>query len=149
NTITALKTKGVHADHHKSWVSPDAARAPRLLFASDSGTNDVYIFTMPGLQLKGTLTGWNEPQGECADKSGNVWVTNTGSTQIVKLSRTGSVLSTLSDPSGYPVGCAINPTNGDLAVTDIFGFSGAGGIELYTNASGSPTRISNPAQYEY
>ena len=44
---------------------------------------------------------------------------------------------------------AVNPTNGDLAVTDIFGFSGAGGIELYANASGSPTRISNPAQYEY
>jgi hypothetical protein len=148
-TITSLKTAKVHSDHHKSWVSPDVVRAPRLLFESDSGTNDVYIYTLPALALKGTLTGWNEPQGECSDKNGNIWVTNTNSNQIVQLSRTGSIMNTLTDSYGYPVGCAINPTNGDLAVTDIFDFSGAGGIILYANASGSGTRITNPAQYEY
>jgi len=149
NTIAAVKAAKVHPDHHKSWVSPDAAKAPRLYFASDSGDNDVYIFTMPGMALKGTLTGWSEPQGECSDQSGNIWVTNTGTSQIVKLSRTGSTLATLSDPYGYPVGCAVNPTNGDLAVTDIFDFSEAGGIILYASGSGSGTRISNPGQYEY
>ena len=101
------------------------------------------------MALKGTLTGLNEPQGECSDKNGNVWVTNTNANQIVLLSRSGSVIGSLSDPDGYPVGCAINPTNGDLAVTDIFDFSEAGGVLIYHNGSGSPTRISNPAQYEY
>ncbi len=149
HTMTSFVSGKVHSDHHKSWVSPDAAKAPRLLFLSDSGTNDVDIYTMPGLALKGTLTGWNEPQGECSDKNGNVWVTNTNSTQIVLLSRTGTTLGTLSDPDGYPVGCAVNPTNGDLAVTDIFDFSEAGGVLIYKQGSGSPTRISNPAQYEY
>jgi hypothetical protein len=149
NTMTSVKTVKVHPDHHKSWVSPDAAKAPRLYFASDSGTNDVYILTMPGLALKGTLTGFSEPQGECSDKNGNIWVTNTGTSQIYLLSRTGSTIGTLSDPDGYPVGCAVNPTNGDLAVTDIFDFSEAGGVLIYHNGSGSPTRISNPAQYEY
>ena len=148
-TITSLKAGKVHSDHHKSWVSPDAAKAPRLLFESDSGTNDVNIYTLPALALKGTLTGFNEPQGECSDKNGNVWVTNTNANQIVLLSRSGSVIGSLSDPDGYPVGCAINPTNGDLAVTDIFDFSEAGGVLIYHNGSGSPTRISNPAQYEY
>ena len=149
NTLTAIKAVAVRSDHHKSWVSPDAARAPRLLFASDSGTNNVYMFTMPGMALKGTLTGWNEPQGECSDKNGNVWVTNTNANQIVLLSRSGLVIGSVSDPDGYPVGCAVNPTNGDLAVTDIFDFSEAGGVLIYHNGSGSPTRISNPAQYEY
>jgi hypothetical protein len=149
NTITALKAVKVHSDHHKSWVSPEAGGLPRLYFASDSGNNDVYIFQMPQMTLVGTLTGWNEPQGECADKSGNVWVTNTNSNQIVQLSRTGATLKTLTDPDGYPVGCAINPTNGDLAVTDIFDFSGAGGVLIYSGGTGTPTRISNPAQYEY
>jgi len=149
NTLTAIKAVAVRPDHHKSWVSPDAARAPRLLFASDSGTNNVYMFTMPDFTLKGTLTGWNEPQGECSDKNGNVWVTNTNATQIVLLSRSGSVIGSLSDPDGYPVGCAVNPTNGDLAVTDIFDFSEAGGVLIYHNGSGTPTRISHPAQYEY
>ncbi len=149
NTITAIKAAKVHSDHHKSWVSPDAKRKPRLYFASDSGTNDVYIYEMPGMTLEGTLTGWNEPQGECSDKSGNVWVTNTNNSQIVQLSRTGATLNTLTDPDGYPVGCAINPINGDLAVTDIFDFSEAGGVLIYSGGTGTPTRISNPAQYEY
>ena len=46
----------MNTDHHKSWVSPDARRAPRLLFVSDIATNDVYILTMPAMALKGTLT---------------------------------------------------------------------------------------------
>ncbi len=148
-TITALKSVKVRPDHHKSWVSPDASRLPRLLFATDYGANNVNIYSMPGMALKGVLTGFNGPQGACSDKNGNVWVTNTNTNQIIQLSRSGSILNTLSDPDGYPVGCAVNPTNGDLAVTDIFDFSEAGGVLIYANASGSPTRISNPAQYEY
>jgi len=120
-----------------------------LLFVSDDSFNDVFIFTMPAMQLKGTLTGFSEPQGMCSDKQGNIWVANTGTLQGLKYSRTGQLLGSVSDPNGPPVGCAVNPANGDLVLTDIFGNSGAGGIEVYHNGSGSPTRYTNPAQYEY
>ena len=129
-TYTSLRAPKVKPDHHKSWVSPDVKRAPRLLFISDDSTQDVYIFTMPAMQLKGTLTGFNAPQGMCTDKQGNIWIVNTGTAQGLKYSRTGKQLGSVSDPSGTPVGCAVNPTNGDLALSDILGSSGAGGIEI-------------------
>ncbi|MGC1379416.1 MAG: hypothetical protein WA814_00175 [Candidatus Baltobacteraceae bacterium] len=148
-SITSVKSRPVHRDHHKSWVSPDVARLPRLLFLSDSGTDDVYIYTMPAMALKGTLTGFSEPQGMCSAPDGSIWVTNTGTQQTLWYSRAGTPIGSLSDPSGYPVGCAVNPTNGDVAVTNIFDVSGNGGVEIYPGGSGSPTFYTNPAQSEY
>lgn len=148
-TYTSVRAPKIKPDRHKSWVSPDVKRAPRLLFISDESTQDVYIFTMPAMQLKGTLTGFNGPQGMCTDRQGNIWIVNTGTAQGLKYSRSGTQLGAVSDPSGTPVGCAVNPTNGDLALSEIRGSSGAGGIEIYPNGSGSPTKYSNPSQYEY
>lgn len=148
---TSVKTPSVHRDHHKSWVSPDAKLAPRLLFVADDDTDDVYIFTMPAMALKGTITGFDEPQGMCTDASGNIWITNTETFQIFQYSRTGTLLKTLSDVDGYPVGCAVNKSNGDLAVTNIIDASGGlpGNVVVYANASGSGTEITNPDQSEY
>jgi NHL repeat len=147
---TAVKTPNVHRDHHKSWVSPDVKLAPRLLFVADDDTDDVYIFTMPAMALKGTLTGFSEPQGMCQDGSGNIWVTNTETSQIFQYSRTGTLLKTLDDPDEYPVGCAVNKSNGDLAVTNIISTTGGvGNVEIYADATGTPTAVTNPDQYEY
>ncbi|MFY9631041.1 MAG: hypothetical protein WAJ94_05475 [Candidatus Cybelea sp.] len=150
-TYTSVLTPKVNPDHHKSWVSPDVKRAHHVLFISDDSSGDVYIFTLPALQLKGTLTGFNGPQGMCQDKQGNIWVVNTGTSQGLKYARTGKLLGSVSDPFGTPAGCAVNPTNGDLALSETRGASssGAGGVEVYKNGSGSPTRYSNPSQYEY
>jgi hypothetical protein len=151
DTFAGVKMVGaVRPDHHKSWVSPDVLRAPRLFFASDSGTNDVYVYTMPAMALKGTLTGFSQPQGECADKAGNIWVTNTNAFQVVELSRSGSVMNTISDSYGYPIGCAIDPTNGAIAVADIVSKgSGAGQVLVYATPSSKPTVLTNPKQHYY
>jgi hypothetical protein len=138
-----------HPDHHKSWVSPDAAKAPRLYFGSDDGYDDVYIYTMPDMSLKGTLTGFSEPQGMCTDTKGNVYIDNTGTEQVLEYSRTGTLLNTYTDSYGYPVGCSVDPATGNLAVSDIFGFSGAGQILVYSSPSSTPTVLSNPDQYYY
>ena len=149
STSLAVKAPAFHKHHSgKSWMSPDAARAPRLLFQSDSGTDEVYVLTLPGLSLKGTLTGFSEPQGECSNAKGNIWITNTGTEQLLEYSRTGTLLATLDDSTGYPVGCAVNSDN-DLAVTNIFDFSGAGSVLVYKNSTGTPSSLSNPDQYYY
>lgn len=146
---TSVKAPKMRRDTGKSHVSPDAKLAHRLLFVSDDSTYDVYIFSLPKMALKGTLTGFDDPQGMCSDKSGNIWITNTESQDIVQYSRTGTLLSTLSDPNGYPVGCAVNKANGDLAVTNIFDYpSGNGSVNVYANATGTPTVYSNPSQTE-
>ena len=149
-TFAGLKWIGnVRPDQHKSWVSRDAAQTPRLLFESDDGTNDVYIFGLPDLKLYGTLTGFDQPQGLCSDANGNVYITNTGTSQVFEYSHAGKLLNTYQDTYGYPDGCAINPENGDLAVANIRGFSGAGQVLVYSSPTASPTVLRNPHQYSY
>lgn len=149
DTFVSIKAPKVRSDRHKSWVSPDTGRVRRLLFISDVVTNDVYIFIMPGLALKGTLTGFNEPQGMCSDAVGNIWITNTGTYQILEYSHTGRLLNTLSDPGNYyPVGCAIDPATGNLAVANLEGPNGlAGDILVYPGASGTPAVYTCPGLY--
>lgn len=146
---TSVLAPKIKPDYHKTWVAPDIKRAHRLLFISDDSSQDVYIFTLPAMKLKGTLTGFNGPQGMCSDNQGNIWIVNTGTSQGLKYSHTGHLLGSVNDPSGTPAGCAVNPTNGDLAISETLGTSGPGGIEIYHDGAGKPTRYNNPSQYEY
>lgn len=140
----------IRINHHKSWVSPDAKRAPRLLFISDYGAGDVNIFTMPDMALKGTLTGFSYPEGECSDASGNIWIANTGASEMLLYSRTGTLIKTLAVPYEFPAGCAVNKATGDLAVTNIEDTSGnAGSVMVFKNATGTPATYTAPNFYLY
>ncbi len=142
-----------HPDHHKSWRSPELKKDinGRQLWISDTGTYDVYIYDLPSLTPVATLTGFSQPQGECSDSSGDVWITNTGyysgNHVIYEYSHDGTLLNTLTDPTGLPVGCAWDKTTGNLAVTNIFNDGGSeppGGILVYTGATGTPTVYQDP-----
>ena len=118
-----------------------------LLYISDlNASNGVYVYSYPKGELVGTLTGFNEPQGECVDKAGNVYITNTNDSNILEYAHGGSTpINTVSDPGEYPVDCAIDPTTGDLAVTDKFGYgTSEGSVEVYKEAKGTPTRFEDP-----
>jgi hypothetical protein len=147
--ITVRQPGPAHPDRRKSWISPDAKRATRLAYVTDLGSGDISIFSLPKFTLKGTLTGFSQPQGMCSDTSGNVYVANTGTMQIFKISRAGAIVNTWDDAYGYPVGCAVDPATGNLAVSDMFGVSGGGQVLVYNPGSSTPTVISNPAQYFY
>ncbi len=86
-------------------LSAVGAPVPRLLFVSDPVANLVEIFSLPALVLRGTLTGFSKPHGLCSDPSGNIWVANTGTRQALEYTRTGTLISTLTDTTGVPVGC--------------------------------------------
>ncbi|MGB8908738.1 MAG: hypothetical protein WCC84_08300 [Candidatus Cybelea sp.] len=139
----------VHKDHRKSWVAPDIRRAPRLLFIADAGTDDLYIFTMPALALRATITGLDGPNGECTDRSGNVWVANTDALDLLQYSRGGVLLNTLSDEAGYPVGCAVDPRTGNLAVTNYESFLDYGQVLIYPNATSPPTEEFRNREIQY
>lgn len=127
-----------------SWIAPQAARTS-LLYVSDSGTYDVNVYTYPPLKQVGTLTGFNDPQGECSDAAGNVWITNTKITEIFELRHGGkNPIKILTDPTGYPVSCAVDAATGNLAVTNIFDFSGSGDVLIYRKGGGTPSPFSNP-----
>jgi len=135
--------------HVRSWMNPDAKKY-NLLYLSSRGTEDVYVYTYPGGTLEGTLTGFATPQGECVDKVGDVFITDTSVAKIYEYAHGGpSPKATLSDPGGYPQGCSVNPETGDLAVADIGGnpSSSQGNVGIYINASGTPTYYTDSSLY--
>jgi DNA-binding beta-propeller fold protein YncE len=128
------------ADRGRSWMAPDAKKQD-LLYVSDGGTNDVYVFSYPKGKPLGTLTGFEGPEGECVDKAGDVFIINSNSSEILEYAHAGtSPIATLSDPGYYPTGCSIDPTTGNLAVTngETTG-SRAGSLAIYADAQGNPS----------
>lgn len=107
------------------------------------------IYTMPGLVPKAQVGGFSEPVGECADRSGNIWVVDFVAKTITKLTHTGEIAGVLKDRNGSPWSCAIDPTTGNLAVTDIFATGGPGNVVIYANAGGSGKMVTNPQQFLY
>lgn len=124
-------TLNVAPSYEKPWRSPEltTTRSP-LLFVSDDAAGAVHILKLPGLQVLGTLTGFQSPQGVCADNSGNVFIADTSQRAILEYSHAGILLKTLHD-LGNPASCAVSPTSGDLAVTNIVGASYRGGVVIY------------------
>lgn len=143
-------TVATHRDGRRTDLAPDIGGAKRLLFVSDDASDDVFVYSLPGFRRKGRLTGFQEPQGLCSDAQGNVWVTSTVNSQIVKYSRTGRLLATLHDAGQWPVSCAVNQANGDLAVsntTTTLGYSGS--IFVYSRGSGTPKVLQDPKEFNY
>jgi hypothetical protein len=138
----------VHPDHRRSWMAPTTA-SQALLYVSDDGTFDVYVYDYPQGTLVGTLTGFNTPDGLCVDKAGNVFVTNTGDGNVLEYAHGGtSPIATLSDSGEYPYDCAIDPLDGNLAVMNENDSSGSGGnVEIYKHAKGTPTPYSVPPDF--
>jgi DNA-binding beta-propeller fold protein YncE len=140
----------IHADRAPSWISPDAKKK-QLLYVSSVLTDDVYVYTLPGGKLSGTLTAFQLPYGLCSDEKGNVWIVNDGNAEVVEYAHGGtSPIATLSDPGVYPYGCSVDPTTGNLAVTNAYTTgSGAGGVSIYAGAKGAPKTYQDPAIFYF
>ncbi|HEY2475645.1 MAG TPA: hypothetical protein VGI19_12720 [Candidatus Cybelea sp.] len=120
-----------------------AAKSGALLYVSDTETSDVYVYTYPGGVLKQTLSGFVDPGGECVDSKGDVFVTNTGGLDIVEYAHGSTTpIATLSDPGWFPFGCSVDPTTGNLAVTNFSPSSGSGpgNVVIYEHAKGKPKK---------
>lgn len=143
-----------HPNMHASWIAPDVKadrhHKRRLLYISSFYSDEVDIYNLKTGALKGTLTGFSNPQGECVDAKGDVWVANTDASDVEEFARGAtSPTKTLQDSGYYPVGCAINPKTGDLAVSNIFSTGDTnGGVVIFSKASGSGTSysVSNVAE---
>ena len=134
----------VHLNKRGSWIKPEVRHMKYLLYVSDeaSGTVDVYAYRARPGHLLGQLTGFQFPYGECADSSGNVYIADFGAADIVEYAHGGSTpIKTLADNYGYPVGCSVDPTSGNLAVANFEGIGSTcmGGVVIYKGAAGNGT----------
>jgi len=138
-------SNAIHPYHGKSWFSPDKDKKKKdFMYVSDSGNEVVDIYTFQkgkaGRSPTGTLSGFDEPQGECTNGK-DIWITNTEQSDILEY-KVGdkSPIATLSDSGQYPVGCSYDKTTGNLAVSSILSTSDTqGNLAIYAGASGTPT----------
>jgi hypothetical protein len=154
NRATTSVARGpfrLHADRRRSWFAAELAhKQSSLLFVSDSGTADVYVYSLPALKLMATVTGFSQPQGECSDNKGNVWIADTNAQTMYELSHHGRLVNEIKTTGAYPVSCAWDATTGDLAVMSLFNGSGTSGdVLVYASGSGSGVPYTNPSQYYY
>jgi hypothetical protein len=125
----------------QSWMNP-ARRAQDLLYITDSGSATVKIYTYPGLSYAGELTGFMQPLFDCADDSGNVWISDYGpSGALYEYAHGGTTPINQITHLSYPYACAVNRQNGDLAVAVNIetGSTNLGEIAVYHNGTGRPT----------
>lgn len=145
---------GPGANYSPSGMTPDGPKGalPRpLIYVTDQDTESVYVLTYPGGKLVQTLTGFSGPEGICADNKGHIFVVNGSGQNIVEYKRGGtSPIATIKDYSYYPKSCAVDPTTGDLAVTNETTLSNTqGNIAIYPNASGTPKIYSESNMFYY
>ena len=109
-------------DRDKAWMAPRAGSLD-LLYVSDEGTNDVYVYSWPQADLVGKLTHVSYPQGECTDAAGHVFITSFApsyGSRILKYIHAGTrPILRIQDKGYFASGCAIDPRTGNLAVTNL------------------------------
>jgi hypothetical protein len=127
------------------WMSPDA-KAMNLVYISDQGTQDVYAYSYPQGKLEGTLTGFTFPAGECSNKAGDIFISNSFANNIIEYAHGGtSPIATLSIPNYYPSGCSVDPATGNLAVANYqFSTKGSGTISIFPSSTGVPMQYTDP-----
>ncbi|HEY2475817.1 MAG TPA: hypothetical protein VGI19_13590 [Candidatus Cybelea sp.] len=124
-----------------------AAKSGDLLYVTSTlvfGPSKLYVFTYPGATYVSEVTVPNHPEGLCADKNGNVFVTtlipNSNTSYIYEYAHGGTQpIATLTDPGGGN-SCAVDSVTGNLAVANWSSDSPSspGNVAIYSNARGVP-----------
>jgi hypothetical protein len=156
NTLAAAAGPVAAVRAGRRGIAPQVLPVGKSLWISDAANNDVQIYNYPipspSASPVATLLGitpsvpFVQPQGECVDNAGHVFVTSTANSYIYEFNHNGTPVQMIDDPGQYPVGCAWDRTTGNLAVSNILTTSGGpGSISLYTPPYGAPTIITNAA----
>lgn len=134
-----LRGPAVRADVGPSQMA-STAKAQNLLYVSDDGANAVYVYAYPAGTHAGKLTNLAQPAGLCTDARGDVWVVQSASSRVTEFAHGASTPTTTLAVSGADslLGCSVDPTTGDLAVTDLGNSTGGGSLWIFANAQGTP-----------
>jgi hypothetical protein len=122
------------------------AKAQDLLYVSDDGANAVYVYTYPAGISAGKLTKLAQPTGLCTDTRADVWVVQSASSSVTEFAHAGTKPIRTLKVGGADslLSCSVDPTNGDLAVTDRGSSTGGGSIWVYAHAKGIPKNYRDP-----
>jgi hypothetical protein len=124
-------TPPMPANRGLSWMATNAT-INDLLYVSNVGSNSVTVYSWRTGKLMGTLNGFSDPQGLCSDATGNVYIVDAGASRVYEYAHGGlSPIDVFPDYPDFPVDCSVDPTTGNLAVTNVFTESGPGNVLVY------------------
>ncbi|HEX3368543.1 MAG TPA: hypothetical protein VHS56_03125 [Candidatus Cybelea sp.] len=144
SALPAAGAAGARGAHARTWMRQDA-KASDLVYTSDFEGN-VYVYTFPALKLAGELTGLSlDILGLCSDAKGHVFIPQglSAGGEVLEFEHGGTTpIATIPD-SYRPQECAVDPTTGDLAVTNVEG-SYAADVAVYANLKKAPAIYRDP-----
>jgi hypothetical protein len=118
-----------HLDRGKSWMLPEAP-SDDLLYVTNY--SNVLVYSYPQGKLVGELKGFDSAAGECVDGNGDVFVTNFKPVTVYEYAHGGTKrIAAFPTKKAGTIGCAVNPANGDLAITGETSY-----VELFKGAEG-------------
>lgn len=130
----------LESERGASWMLSSAKKRD-LLYVGD--IYDVTVYSYPDGKLEGRLKGFYEIAGECVDKRGDVFIVDTGDSKIIEYAHGGKVpVATLQASASNPIGCALDPTTGNLAVS-------GGNVTIYPNAEPPAKVYTDPNMSEF
>jgi hypothetical protein len=113
---------------------------------------DINILSFPQGVPTGAISGFVEPEGECVDAAGDVFITDSKTGEISVFAHGGVVpIRTLTYAHAQPNDCSVDPTSGDLAVTNsLFSRKPHSAVAIFAGAQGAPREYAHAAfQTEY
>ncbi|HEY3676783.1 MAG TPA: hypothetical protein VGK84_12430, partial [Candidatus Tumulicola sp.] len=111
-----------------------AAKKQRLMYVSDTGTGNVYIYQVSNFSLVGTLEDV-QAMGMCVDKANDVWVVNGNG--MLEFAHGGTqVIGEFSSGGGFTSSCATDPSSDDVALGTLYYGSAPGSIDICNVTSG-------------
>lgn len=128
-----------------SWVAPNTS-GQDLIYMTLGSKIDEYTF-------KGQLAGVLDfgvvgtIQGLCSDTQGNVWVTYGDS--LLEYTHGGTIPIAQMYTSGYPTSCAVDPTSGAIAVTQLSETSRNQQVAVFKEIYGVPQIYTDPDFFGY
>jgi len=133
-----------------SAESPSTGTQSTLLYITGSGNSRLKSYDWATLSPVRNLRVWDLPAGLCVDAKGAIFVADTNRFEIVKFRHGGrKPTEKLPDPGFYPQTCAIDPTSGDLAVTNGRIWSGTGNVVIFRHARGEAKAYTIPTLTAY
>jgi hypothetical protein len=124
--------------------------ATTKVFISDFDNDTVGIYSTSGKQLA-SISGLSNPQGLAIDAKNNLYVANTGGSEVlIYASPYTKSPKSLSDSGQYPVGISVFNNGEVIAVSNIFSTSGgAGSVTVFKNGKASAPISNSSFEEDY
>jgi hypothetical protein len=137
------QTVSVAAVRSSQRATPNVSDDTALLYVSDSSQigehNGISVYSFPSGRFLRDQKHFAVVGGMCTDAAQHLYVTYTDLYQVQEYDHGGTrPIKILEDPSGTPADCSVDPTTGNLAVSNSGSLGGQSNVLVYKHARGIP-----------